>query len=316
AAGVVEVHRERRLRHRLFQASHHVRDLGRDADADGVADRDLVAADVGQAARDVHDAGRIHRAFVGTAEAGRDVAADPHPLAKRVRHELLEAREGLVDGRVDVLAVEGLAGRGEDRDVARARGPRRFVSLAVGDEDGQAHAVRTAQAAQHLVRARHLRHPAWGHERARLDHGKAGVDQGLAEGHLVLDTEGGRFVLQAVTGPDLDHAHPGRPDHPSSTSTTPGLTMSPTRADTDFTRPSRGARTAFSIFMASTTSSSSPFITVSPAATFTAMTFPGMGASSPPPAWRCEARLRSVSSSSRYARPPQKRWTVSPSRTQ
>jgi len=66
--------------------------------------------------------------------------------------------------------------------------------------------------------------------------------------------------------------------------TVPGATASPTDALTDLTRPSRGARIAFSIFIASTTSSSCPRVTASPTFTFTAMTFPGIGASRPPAA--------------------------------
>jgi hypothetical protein len=51
------------------------------------------------------------------------------------------------------------------------------------------------------------------------------------------------------------------------------------RALTTFTTPARGDRSAFSIFMASTTSNSSPLATTRPGAAFTAITLPGIGAS-------------------------------------
>ena len=52
--------------------------------------------------------------------------------------------------------------------------------------------------------------------------------------------------------------------------------MSPTFTATVFTVPSRGARSAFSIFMASITTTSSPFFTAWPGTAFTAMTLPGI----------------------------------------
>jgi len=77
---------------------------------------------------------------------------------------------------------------------------------------------------------------------------------------------------------------------------TPGPTMSPTFAATDFTVPSRGARSAFSIFIDSTTTSSSPRATRWPGDALTAITRPGIGASSPEAAARCAACARSPSS--------------------
>ena len=129
-ARVVEVHGHRgRCGTAARSIAHELAHLRRHSDPDGIADRDLVAAEPRRAARatSIARAGST-RPFVGAAERGRDVAAHAQPLAARLGHEVGEALEGLVDRRVDVLAAEALAGRGEDRDLARAGRARRARS--------------------------------------------------------------------------------------------------------------------------------------------------------------------------------------------
>src|SRR4030095_12821102 len=124
------------------------------------------------------------------------------------------------------------------------------------------------------VLPRNLRHPLRRHERAHLDHRQARVEQRVAERDLVVDRDLRGLVLQAVPRPDLDHGHARWERHSSSTSVVPGCTMSPTFTTTVLIVPSRGARRAFSIFIASTTTTSSPFFTAWPGAALTAMTLP------------------------------------------
>src|SRR5439155_21536494 len=319
APRVVEVDGEGAGGHDLFQPAHDVGHLGRNADADGVADGDLVAPGLEQPPRHLCHLFRLHLSLVRAAEAGGYVAAHPEPVLRRLGHELRESLEALVDRRVDVLLVEGLAGGGEDGDLLNAGLPRLLEALAVGDEHRCLRARPPADAAYHLVGARHLRHPARRDEGPDLNDLQAGVEQALAKRHAIVHRDRGRLVLKAVARPDLHHRHPARQRveaHSSSTSTMPALTMSPGRAATDFTVPSRGARRAFSIFIASTTSSSCPFVTAWPGSTRTAITRPGIGASSAPGTTRWAERELSPSASSRYAVPRQKRWTTSPSRTQ
>src|SRR5262249_25449247 len=131
-------------------------------------------------------------------------------------------------------------------------------------------------------------------------------EEGVAEGHPVLDGQRRGFVLKTVARAHLDHGDPRWRLEPgqsgvrfrgpgeigavhgysNSTSIAPGAAMSPGFTVTARTPPSRGARSAFSIFIASTTTSSWPRVTGDPGATRTAMTLPGMGASSAPRAPR------------------------------
>ena len=121
ASRVVKVDGQRLRRQRLPQPAHDVGHLGWHRDADGVADGDLVTAQVRQAARHVeHLVGR-DPPLVRAPEARRDVAPQPHSLAFRLGHEPAEAREALCDRGIDVLPIEGLAGSGKDRDLAAAR---------------------------------------------------------------------------------------------------------------------------------------------------------------------------------------------------
>ena len=95
--------------------------LGRRADADRVAERDLVATQIVQAPGDAHDVGDRHVALVRAAEHGRDIAAHAHAVGARALHDRHEAFDRFVDRGVDVLAVERFARGREHGDVGRRR---------------------------------------------------------------------------------------------------------------------------------------------------------------------------------------------------
>ena len=79
-------------------------------------------------------------------------------------------------------------------------------------------------------------------------------------------------------GPLRRTAPSGAPAGMTRHSTVPWATVSPAAACSPVTRPGCGARSGFSIFIASTTSSSWPAATSSPSATATRSTVPCMGA--------------------------------------
>ena len=85
---------------------------------------------------------------------------------------------------------------------ARARSkPSRF-----GTSTGSRTPGGLRDAPQHLVGARHLRHPLRRDEGTHLDDRQARGDEPIAEGDPLVDAEGGALVLQPVAGADLDDA--------------------------------------------------------------------------------------------------------------
>ena len=154
-----------------------------------------------------------------------------------------------------------------------------------------------------------------------LDHGQAGVEERLAEGDAVVHGEGGRLVLQAVPRAHLHHGdarrgrlaslelhqHHARRHHLAQPATW-----------TAFTPPSRGARSAFSIFIASTTSSSSPLATAWPGCHLHRDDLARHRAPpARPRAWRCAARERPrAPPRARRRRRARRGGSAAPSRTQ
>ena len=130
-----------------------------------------------------------------------------------------------------------------------------------------AYARAPVDAANDLGRVGHLRHPARADERRHLDRREAGGGQPVDERDLVGGGDRRVLVLQAVARPDLDDPDVGSrrgsagAAHAISRRPTPGCTSSPTRQATVATVPSRGARTASSIFIASSFTSTSPLAT-------------------------------------------------------
>src|SRR5207237_1252417 len=74
------------------------------ADPDGIAQRELVAADLAQAPRNFQRARRVHLAFVRAAPDGAEVGAHEQALLLRGRHDLAEVLQRL---RHALYHVEG-----------------------------------------------------------------------------------------------------------------------------------------------------------------------------------------------------------------
>ena len=193
--------------------------LRRRADADGVAERDLVAAHLGQLSRHVGHGGRRHLALVGAAQGAGDIAADADLRGLSGLADRREAGQAVGDRAVDVLVAEALGGGAEHRDLGRAGGARRLEALHVGGEHGIAHAVAAPDPGHHLGAVGHLRHPLGRDEGGGLDHRQAALGEPVDERDLGRGGDLGGLVLKPVPGPHLDHLDPighgrGRPTPP------------------------------------------------------------------------------------------------------
>ena len=177
------------------------------AGADGIAQRNLVAAHGMKLACHCGDLLRGDVAVVGTAQHAGDVATHAHlgGLGRlQQRHETLQA---VGDGAVDVLLREGFAGCGEHRHFLHLRLQRGLEALEVGGERRVGDAWPALDAAEHLGGAGHLWHPFGRDEAADFDVAQAGGAQLIDQAHLVGDADRLLLVLQAVARADFDQAH-------------------------------------------------------------------------------------------------------------
>src|SRR5439155_20661654 len=118
AVGVVEVHAEPVYTHaRRAVPIEQRHDGSRRAHADGVAERELVAAEVEQAPPDVdRDAGRC-RTVPWIGEDHREIAADAQALVLRAPDDLAIVIDRLLARTPQILSRVALARRGEDGDL-------------------------------------------------------------------------------------------------------------------------------------------------------------------------------------------------------
>jgi hypothetical protein len=188
--------------------------LGRGADADGVAERDLVAAHLQQRRRHVGHRLRRDRPLVGATHHAGDVAAHPHAGRVRRLGDRAEAFERLGDRAVDVLLAEGLGGGAEHRDLPCPGRQRGLEALEVGGEHRIGDAGRRSgeHARQQLGVVAHLRHPLGRHEGRGLDRLQPGALEAAHELELGVGGDELLLVLQAVARPHLDDADGGGKD--------------------------------------------------------------------------------------------------------
>ncbi len=103
------------------RARRQVVHLARHAHADGVAQADLVDAQLEQAQPDFDDAASVDAAGERAAERSRDVAALPPAKFGCASEHRRERVERAVDGHADVALGEGVTGRGENGQRVRRR---------------------------------------------------------------------------------------------------------------------------------------------------------------------------------------------------
>ncbi len=177
-------------------------------DADGVAERELVAAEVHEPARGVDDLTDRHLALPGVAEAHRDVGPDPQAGRPGPLDDGTEHRHRLLERAAEVLLGERLGGAAEDGDGADPRLERPVQPPLVGDEDGTVPAEALGpEEAEHVGGVGQLGHPSGVDERGRLDRREAGGREPADELGLDLRRHDRRLVLQPVARAHLVDPH-------------------------------------------------------------------------------------------------------------
>ena len=169
--------------------------------ADGVADREFDAAKVQERLDHRHDCFRANRSFVGAVEGRGDVAAHGH---RRLANDRAEPFDRFGDRRVDVLPVEGVAGRREHGNLVDPCGDRPGQPRFVRHQRHVLDARPAGDPAEHLVRIRQLRDPAWRDEGTDLDLIETRLGQGIDEGDLRVGRDDPLLVLETVSRADLD----------------------------------------------------------------------------------------------------------------
>ena len=201
---------ELRHRHPRPDRFEHPRHAGRVADADRVAQRHLVAAQITQSPSHIRHHLRRDGALVGTAHHAGDVAPHAHTRRLRRGQDRLEAGDRFGDRAVDVLLREGLGRCREHRHLLGACGHRRLEALQVRRQHRVVHAgefVLRRQAGHHLGVVGHLRHPLRRDEGRRFDVLQARRGQPADQRQLGGGGDELLLVLQAVARADFDDAH-------------------------------------------------------------------------------------------------------------
>ncbi len=202
----------------------------RRTDADGVAERDFVAAEIPQHLCDVDHRLRLDLALIGAAKDGRNVAAHPHAVGLGARQHRLEPVDQFRNRAIDIGARKTFRRRGKYRDQFGAGGLRGLITLLVRHQHRQFAIRMMADAAQHLGRPHHLRDRLGRHERSDLDRCQPRADQRLDESDPVGDADRRLLVLQPVARADFDDLDAIAHDAAGSisASSTPSPTISPT----------------------------------------------------------------------------------------
>src|SRR6185437_9651333 len=97
--------------------------------------------------------------------------------------------------------------RAENRDHLGARSARGLIASLIGHQYVKFAAWVTADAAQHLIGADHLRNSLRRNEGPDLDRVKSGAEQGLDKRDARFDADRRLLVLKAVARADFDDAH-------------------------------------------------------------------------------------------------------------
>ena len=207
------MHRDLVHGHVLCHGFDHGLHLARRADADGVAQRNLVTAHGVEFLRHLGDLGRRDIAFVGTTHHAGHVASHLDFPGQRGLGHGPEARKALGDGAVDVLLAEGFRRSTEYRHFLCAGCQCCFEAGHVRHQHRVINAGLSYQPFHDLGMIGHLRHPFGRDEGGGFNAGEAGIGQALYE--LQLDLGGHRIglILQPVTGTHLNDANFFRQAH-------------------------------------------------------------------------------------------------------
>ena len=122
-----------KVRHRqvLGDQADQVPGSPRGPDPDGVAERDLVAAEIAQGDGEVGDGGRRYGPLVGAAEDAGDVSPHAQFLGQGALGDRTQPLDRLRDRAIDVRLGEGVGRGSEDGDLARSSGECGIEALSV-----------------------------------------------------------------------------------------------------------------------------------------------------------------------------------------
>ena len=178
-------------------------DLAGRADADGVAERELVAAEVEQPPAALPHRLVRRRPIPRVGDHHRQIASDALAGVLRVAHDRRIRGQRLVPRAIEVLPRVGVGGRGEHRDVIDTGRERAVEALLVRHQHGIADSRAAFEAAKQVFRVGELRHRLGTHQRRRLDDRVTRVRETLEERELRLGREDALLGLQAVARSDL-----------------------------------------------------------------------------------------------------------------
>ncbi|MCY1421143.1 hypothetical protein D9M71_367890 [compost metagenome] len=183
------------------------------AGADGVPQRDLVAAHGIELASDQSDLLRGNVTFIGAAQHAGHVPAHGHSLLSGGLHDRRETLQAFADRAIDIALGKRFGRRGEHGHFLDPGGEGIFKTAQVGSKCAIDHTRFALDLRENLGGAGHLRHPLGRHETADFYIAEPGCGQCIDQLHLVGNTDGLGFVLQAVARADFDNAYVGGEGH-------------------------------------------------------------------------------------------------------
>ena len=183
------------------------------AGADGVAERNFIAAHGEQLFGYCCDLLRRDLAFIRATEHAGHIAAHADAMLLGGFHHRHKALQALANRTVDVFLREGLAGGGEHRHFLHSSGQGILKTFEVRRQCRIANTRALLDLRKNLSRTGHLWHPLGRHEAAHLDIAEASGTQVVDQTHLVGDADRLFLVLQAVARADFDQAYLSRQIH-------------------------------------------------------------------------------------------------------
>lgn len=105
------------------------------ANTSSVAEHNLIAAQVVEAASDLSHLDGVDRAIVGISKNGRDAATDTHAISVSTSDYRLEALNAFLDAAVDIFASKSFPSGSEDENFLGPVLKGSLVALEIGNED-------------------------------------------------------------------------------------------------------------------------------------------------------------------------------------
>ena len=141
---------------RFTGSAEDFRDLSRDADADGIGERDLVGPRLGDPSRDSDDPLDGHLAFEGAAERGADRDGRAQPCRIGLARDLKPRSDGFIGADALVTTVEGVACDHRHADLVATGSSGTLVATAIEHQADEVDALAPTKTAEHRFRIRHL----------------------------------------------------------------------------------------------------------------------------------------------------------------